>query len=96
MAISGFQSTTASRVASMIAALIALMAVLTYSESRCKTIDVRLSSRIAAVEVVQQRNHEVVMQSLIDQGADIGEIKGILGRIESKIRPVKRTGRIIE
>ena len=76
-----FRNTTVSKIASMIAALIALMAVLTYSEQRCKTIDVRLSTRIAAVEVVQQHNHEVVMHSLMDQGSDIGKIKGILGRI---------------
>ena len=47
------------------------------------------------MEVVQQRNHEVVMQSLMIQGADIGEIKGILGRIESKIRPVRRADGVI-
>ena len=79
-----FQNTITSRIASIVAVLIALIALLTYAENRCEAVDVRLSARIAAVELVRERNHMAVMQTLMDQGSCIGEIKGILGRIESK------------
>ena len=80
-----FQNTITSRIASIVAALIAMIALLTYAENRCEAVDVRLSARIAAVELVQERNHMAVMQTLMDQGSCIGEIKGMLGRIESRI-----------
>ena len=81
-----FQNTITSRIASIVAVLIAMIALLTYAENRCEAVDVRLSARIAAVELVQERNHTIVMQTLMDQGAGIGEIKGMLGRIELKIK----------
>ena len=74
------------------AIVIALIAVLTYTSgqvgtvsSHINSVDIRLSAEITEAARVERDHYGSVMNRLMEQSQDIGEIKGTLGRIEDKL-----------
>ena len=67
------------------AIVIALISVLSYANNRIDSVEDRLTADIVDVVKVERYHYEEVMDRLIEQSQDIGEIKGALGRIEDKL-----------
>lgn len=68
----------------VVASILALIAVLTFANSQIDSVDKRLSANIADVARIERDHYRQIMDKLMEQGRDIGEIKGSLGRIEKK------------
>jgi len=69
----------------VVAIILALLAILTFASTQIGSVDERLTASIAEVTRVERSHYEQVMDRLMKQGQIIGEIRGILGRIEDKI-----------
>lgn len=67
------------------AVVIALLAVLTYTGNRIESVDKRLTSSVAKASEIERYHYGEVMNKLMEQSQDIGEIKGALDRIEEKL-----------
>lgn len=68
------------------AIVIALLAVLTYTGDRIESVDKRLTASVTSAAEIERYHYGEVMAKLMEQGQDIGEIKGVLGRIEKKLK----------
>jgi len=69
----------------VVASILALIAVLTFASTQIDSVDKRLSAYIGNVAKIERDHYRQIMDTLMEQSRNIGEIKGSLGRIEEKL-----------